>query len=169
MSGMVLRVWWTVLCQTALWLWILGLLTSFAVESLSSPWASATSGAVLGLVTVVAGVRTLRSSLRVDERGITIRNTWRTRSWTWDKLGEVGWDAPGWSRGGLAAISVCALGDPYTHTASATATGGRLFERLAGQLGPHLDAHGVTNRILDEIAVRHRWWADPRSRELTNP
>jgi hypothetical protein len=162
-------VWWTVVTLAVLWLSVFGIVTKFAVESMAPAWLGAASGIVLGLVGVVAAVRTLGACMWVDESGVTVRNTWRTRSWTWDEIGEIGWDAPGWSRGGLGAISVCALGDPYTHTATATATAREQTIRFAALLDLDLAKHGVSNRILDDITTRARWWADPRSREASGP
>lgn len=166
---LVLRVWWTVVTLAALWLSIFGIFANFAVDSIASAWLGAASGIVLALAGVVAAVRTLRSCMWVDEAGVTVRNTWRTRSWTWNEIGEIGWDAPGWSRGGLRAISVCALGDPYTYTATATATGHEQISRYAALLALELAKHGISNRILDDITTRARWWADPRSREASRP
>jgi hypothetical protein len=101
----------------AVWLSNFGIAAGIALDSTASPRVGAAAAAVPALAGVVAAVRTLRSCLCIDEGGVTIRNTWSTRSWAWDEIGEIGWNAPSWSRGGLMAISVCALGDPYTHTA----------------------------------------------------
>jgi hypothetical protein len=147
----------------AVWLSIFGTAAGVALGSMESVRLAAAAAVVLALVGVVAAVRTLRSCLWVDEAGVTIRNTWRTRSWAWDQIGEIGWDAPSWSRAGLMAISVCALGDPYSHTASATASGRKQMKRYAALLDLDLAKHGVSNRILDDITTRNRWWADPRS------
>jgi hypothetical protein len=163
MPKLVFRDWWTVVILAAVWLSIFGIAAVFAFDSVTSARLAAAAAVVLAFVGVVAAVRTLRSCLWVDEAAVTIRNTWSTRSWAWDEIGEIGWDAPSWSRGGLQAISVCALGDPYTHTASATASGHQQMRRYSALLDLDLAKHGVSNRMLDDITTRHRWWADPRS------
>jgi hypothetical protein len=60
---------------------------------------------------------------------------------------------PGWSRG-LRAISVCALGDPYTYTATATGSGREQISRYAALLDLELAKHGVSSRMLDDITTR---------------
>jgi hypothetical protein len=123
-------------------------------------------GVAASVIGVVAVLRTARSALIVDERGITVRNTWRTRSWPWTDIGELGWDSPAWYRfgGPLRAISICPLRDPYPYAAGATAADPKRTERNASALQPLLQARGVSNRITEEIPAVLRWVDDPRSR-----
>src|SRR5690606_29071955 len=72
------------------------------------------------VVVAVLIVRTLRWAMVVDGDGITIRNTWRTRSWTWAEIGEIGRDQAGVFILPGKVIAVCPLGDPYTYNANAT-------------------------------------------------
>jgi hypothetical protein len=164
---LVIRVWWAVTILATNWLLIFAILAWFAGVSIDSTSRAAISSAVLAVVGIVVAVRSLRSCLRVDESGMTIRNPWRTRSWAWHEIGEVGWDSPAMCRGTARALSVGALGDPHTVMAVGTAAGLARFRRFAALLGLDLEEHGVDNRILDEIASTHRWWADPRSRRET--
>jgi hypothetical protein len=155
---------------TGLWLWVFGLLAVTALTAGSA--LGAALGGVLIVMGLVAAIRTWRSAMLVDESGVLIRNTWRTRSWSWHEIGEIGSDNPAWNRfaGPIQAISVCPLGDPYTYPASATATGLDRTARHAAKLEPFLARHGVTDRIVDEVASTIRWPLDPRSREGTaNP
>ncbi|HEY6697442.1 MAG TPA: hypothetical protein VIZ67_04405 [Acidimicrobiales bacterium] len=160
---LVIRVRLAVVPLAAIWAWNFGLLAAIAYSFGSS------TGIALGSQFVAAGVvlvvRSLRSELLVDESGITIRNTWTTRSWAWDEIGEVGWDSPGWARyGAIYAISVCPLSDPYTYTASATAARLDDHRRQAACLAPFLGRHGVANAIGRETATVYNWSVDPRSR-----
>lgn len=131
-------------------------------------------GVVLGtgfvMVGIVLVVRALRSSLVVDDSGMTIRNPWTTHRWSWEEIAEVGWDVPGWARfGGLFVISVCAFGDPYTHAASASATGLGDHKRQAAVLAPILELHGVVNALDRETATVYNWSMDRRSRPDATP
>jgi hypothetical protein len=131
-------------------------------------------GVALGTCLVVVGivlvVRAVRSSLVVDDSGITIRNTWTTHHWSWEEVAEVGWDVPGWARyGGLFVISVCPFGNPYTYAASATATRLAEHRRQAAALAPILELHGVANMLDRETAVVHNWSMDRRSRPGLKP
>jgi Bacterial PH domain len=163
----VLRVRSTTAILTGLWLWIFGLLAFTALTAGSALGAAV--GGVLIVMGLVAAVRTWRSAMLVDESGVTIRNIWRTRSWSWHEIGEIGSDNPGWNRfaGPIHAISVCPLGDPYTYPASATATDPDRTARHAAMLEPFLAKHGVTDRIFDEVTSTIRWPLNPRSREAT--
>ena len=119
----MLRVPVVVVALTLMWLVVFG---SAGVAAMASGTTIGRAvGAVLLAVGLVVVIRSARSALLVNDAGVTVRNAWRTRSWCWSAIDEVGWDIPAWNREPLGAISVCVLGDPYAHTASATATGAR--------------------------------------------
>jgi hypothetical protein len=141
---------------------------TFGCAAFVSFGADVAAGAPIGALFVAVGgvitLRAARSALIADDIGLTIRNAWTTKKWSWDEIGEVGWDSPGWARfGGIVAISVCPLGDQYTYTASATAAGLDEHRRQARALAPFLARHGVTNALDRATATVHEWWADPRS------
>lgn len=121
------------------------------------------------VVVAVLIVRTLRWAMVVDGDGITIRNTWRTRSWTWAEIGEIGRDQAGVFILPGKVIAVCPLGDPYTYKANATAAAGARFEQIVDRLRPYLEAHGVDDRTGDEVESVWRWPYDPRSRPDHEP
>lgn len=155
-----------------------GLAVNWGVFVGGAAWIAYESGSFIGVVLgtgfVMAGivlvVRALRSSLVVDDSGMTIRNTWTTHRWSWEEIAEVGWDVPGWARfGGLFVISVCAFGDPYTYAASASATGFGDHKRQVAVLAPILELHGVANALDRETAAVHNWWMDGRSRPEAKP
>jgi hypothetical protein len=119
------------------------------------------------LLGLIATVRTWRAVLLADEHGITIRNTWTTKSWAWDEIGEVGWEPTALARGLMVAISVCPFGDPYTHLATATGTGLGQLRQVVVPLRPLLKHHGVSDAMDRETATVLQWSDDPRSRHGT--
>ena len=94
------------------------------IVGVSAVASVSTLGFVIGLPLMLLGgllvTRSSRIVFRADDAGITIRNVAYTRSWSWEDVGEVGWD-DSMGRGGGRGLSVGPLHDPYTYVATATA------------------------------------------------
>ncbi len=132
-------------------------------------------GVASGLIIVVASMyfayRSWVAELLLDNTGVTIKNVVKTRHWSWDQVGEFGWDQPTWNIRGahVRCVSVCPIGDRYTYPASTTACGlsDREKERFAkyeAALVPWTSGRGVGLHVTDNEPSVSRWHLDPRAK-----
>ncbi len=137
-----------------------------------------TAALVAGLILAVLGsllsYRSWTAGLTIGPAGVAVRNVVRTRAWGWDKVGEFGWDQPGWNIRGAAVrcISVCPIGIPSTFTATTTACGfgsreTARFAEYAAALAPWAASRGVAVRLLEKEPSVARWPLDPRARKAS--
>lgn len=155
------------------WLAVTSICPAFFGVALAVSVANAVAVAS-GLIIVVASMymayRSWVAELLLDNTGVTIRNALKSRHWSWDQVGEFGWDQPAWNIRGahVRCVSVCPIGDRHTYPASTTACGlsargKQRFAKYEEALVAGTAGRGV-RRVTDEEPSVSRWHLDPRAK-----